>query len=167
METDVKVAELKKSEVFMKLSWERFCDFEDYAYEDKESQTVGDFIREWEARLAAALAAGCEYSDTVLAHKLLAGARLHQANSWLHFYPRNFTQGSIYRSKNQISLSKTIFFPRYAKIYSARTLFGFIFAFLHLFYTFNLNSPFFFRFFSFCPHILLFSQKWYHWIGLA
>jgi hypothetical protein len=36
-------------------------------------------VREWERRMEDARAVGCEYSDTVLAHKLLAGARLHQA----------------------------------------------------------------------------------------
>ena len=84
METDVKVAELKKSEVRMRLSWERFCEFEDYVYEDKEGLSLVEYIRGWEGRLAAALAAGCEYSDTLLAHKLLFGARLHQA----HFIQR-------------------------------------------------------------------------------
>jgi hypothetical protein len=48
-------------------------------YEEKDGQSVADYIRGWEARLEAATAAGCDYSDTLLAHRLLAGARLHQA----------------------------------------------------------------------------------------
>jgi hypothetical protein len=79
METEVKVEELKKSEILMKLSWEKFCEFEEYVYEEKDGQSVADYIRGWEARLEAATAAGCDYSDTLLAHRLLAGARLHQA----------------------------------------------------------------------------------------
>jgi hypothetical protein len=46
MDTEVKVTELKKSEVLMKLSWERYCAFEDYAYEDKERVGVADFVRD-------------------------------------------------------------------------------------------------------------------------
>jgi hypothetical protein len=45
MDTEVKVTELKKSEVLMKLSWERYCAFEDYAYEDKRVG-VADFVRD-------------------------------------------------------------------------------------------------------------------------
>ncbi len=46
MDTEVKVTELKKSEVLMKLSWERYCAFEDYVYEDKERVGVADFVRD-------------------------------------------------------------------------------------------------------------------------
>ncbi len=46
MDTEVKVTELKKSEVLMKFSWERYCAFEDYAYEDKERVGVADFVRD-------------------------------------------------------------------------------------------------------------------------
>jgi hypothetical protein len=45
----------------------------------KMSWIRNTLVREWERRMEDARAVGCEYSDTVLAHKLLAGARLHQA----------------------------------------------------------------------------------------
>jgi hypothetical protein len=38
--------------------------------------SITDFICEWSARLSSALAAGCEYSDAVLAFKLLDSSHL-------------------------------------------------------------------------------------------
>jgi hypothetical protein len=49
-------------------AWERYNEFEEYRFYDK-SLSLAQFIGQWEARLAAAVAAGCEYNDTVLAFK--------------------------------------------------------------------------------------------------
>ena len=56
-------------------AWERYNEFEEYRYYDK-SISLPQFIAEWEGRLAAAVAAGCEYNDTVLAFKLLDRVQL-------------------------------------------------------------------------------------------
>ena len=55
--------------------WERYNEFEEYTYYDK-TLTLAQFVAEWERRLSRAVAAGCEYRDTVLALKLLARAQL-------------------------------------------------------------------------------------------
>jgi hypothetical protein len=56
-------------------AWERYNEFEEYRYYDK-SLSLHQFVTEWESRLAAAVAAGCEYNDTVLAFKLLDRVQL-------------------------------------------------------------------------------------------
>lgn len=59
----------------MWLAWEKYKEFEEYSFFD-HSQSVVDFVCEWEARLAGAMAAGCHYSDQVLAFKLLEKANM-------------------------------------------------------------------------------------------
>ena len=53
----------------------KYREFEDFSLPahtaSSDSNTLTTFIREWELRLAGALAVGCAYSDTVLAFKLL------------------------------------------------------------------------------------------------
>ena len=56
-------------------AWERYNEFEEYRYYDK-ALSLAQFIAEWETRLVAAVAAGCEYNDTVLAFKLLDRVQL-------------------------------------------------------------------------------------------
>ena len=47
-----------------------WSDFEEYSYSDR-SLSMADFVAEWEMRQEAAKAAGCEYSEAVLAFKVL------------------------------------------------------------------------------------------------
>jgi hypothetical protein len=56
-------------------AWERYNEFEEYRYYDK-TLSLAAFVAEWEARLVAAVAVGCEYNDTVLAFKLLDRVQL-------------------------------------------------------------------------------------------
>jgi hypothetical protein len=56
-------------------AWERYNEFEEYSYYDK-SLSPAQFTREWERRLGLAAAVGCEYTDRVLAFKLLARCHL-------------------------------------------------------------------------------------------
>jgi hypothetical protein len=56
-------------------AWERYNEFEEYRYYDK-TLSLTAFVAEWENRLVAAVAAGCEYNDTVLAFKLLDRVQL-------------------------------------------------------------------------------------------
>jgi hypothetical protein len=60
-------------------AWTRYRHFEDYQNCGQPPLPISEFISEWSARLNSALAAGCEYSDTVLAFKLLERANLGQA----------------------------------------------------------------------------------------
>jgi hypothetical protein len=53
--------------------------FSDFSYVDK-SLSVTEFICEWEVRLQSALAAGCQYSDAVLAFKLLHNSELDNSD---------------------------------------------------------------------------------------
>ena len=46
-----------------------------FSYLDK-SVSMSEFISEWEGRLESALAAGCQYSDAVLAFKLIHNSHL-------------------------------------------------------------------------------------------
>jgi hypothetical protein len=57
-------------------SWEKFRRFEALVLEPGGS--LAAFLTEWEERLAGAMQAGCLYSDTVLAFKLLTGAQLSE-----------------------------------------------------------------------------------------
>jgi hypothetical protein len=42
--------------------------------------SITEFIGEWEARLERAVAAGCQYSDAVLAFKLLDNSELDSSD---------------------------------------------------------------------------------------
>jgi hypothetical protein len=55
-------------------------EFEEYSYSGR-SQSMADFVAEWEMRQEAAAAAGCEYSEAVLAFKLLSGAGLEETET--------------------------------------------------------------------------------------
>jgi hypothetical protein len=63
--------------------WARYTEFESYAFDRQmhhnNPQALADFIAEWQRRLTLVVAAGCRYSDAVLALKLLAAARLNAA----------------------------------------------------------------------------------------
>ncbi len=59
-------------------AWLRYRQFEDFRISEGTPLPLSEFIAEWSARLNSAVAAGCEYSDTVLAFKLLERANLAQ-----------------------------------------------------------------------------------------
>jgi hypothetical protein len=59
-------------------AWLRYRQFEDFRISERTPLPLSEFIAEWSARLNSAVAAGCEYSDTVLAFKLLERANLAQ-----------------------------------------------------------------------------------------
>ena len=59
-------------------AWVRYRHFEDFKNSGGTPLPLSEFIAEWSARLNSAVAAGCEYSDTVLAFKLLERANLAQ-----------------------------------------------------------------------------------------
>jgi hypothetical protein len=52
-------------------AWNKYKAFEDYKNNEVMPLPLSEFISEWSARLNSAVAAGCEYSDTVLAFKLM------------------------------------------------------------------------------------------------
>jgi hypothetical protein len=52
-------------------AWAKYKAFEDYKNNEVSPLPLSEFISEWSARLNSAVAAGCEYSDTVLAFKLM------------------------------------------------------------------------------------------------
>ena len=74
---DIKL-ELEKSLEDNQLTeaWVRYNQFEEYRI--SAPLPLSEFISEWSARLNSAVAAGCEYSDTVLAFKLLDRANLDE-----------------------------------------------------------------------------------------
>ncbi len=52
-------------------AWTRFKSFEEYQHDESQELPLVEFVWEWESRLHKAKTAGCEYSSTVLALKLL------------------------------------------------------------------------------------------------
>ena len=56
-------------------AWEKYKLFEDFQYNDK-SMSMAEFIAQWETKQKIAKTAGCEYSDSILAFKLLEKANL-------------------------------------------------------------------------------------------
>ena len=76
---DIKL-ELEKSLEDNQLTeaWVRYKQFEEYRISGDAPLPLSEFISEWSARLNSAVAAGCEYSDTVLAFKLLDRANLDE-----------------------------------------------------------------------------------------
>ena len=60
-------------------AWEKYKLFEDFQYTDK---TVGitDFIAQWNTKQKIAKSAGCEYSDSILAFKLLEKSNLEESD---------------------------------------------------------------------------------------
>ncbi len=60
----------------MRRAWQRYKEFEEFSNCEEQSLSLVEFMAEWEARMKVALAAGLQYSDTVLAYKLLDRANL-------------------------------------------------------------------------------------------
>jgi hypothetical protein len=73
-----KCANIKRQKWAVSEAWEKYNEFEEYTHYDK-SLSLAEFISEWERRCREAVASGVEYSDTVLAFKLLARVHLHDA----------------------------------------------------------------------------------------
>jgi hypothetical protein len=63
----------------LRLAWEKYREFEEYRHFDHSLSRL-EFVVEWEARLASAVAAGCCYSDQVLAFKLLEKSNLEDVD---------------------------------------------------------------------------------------
>lgn len=59
-------------------AWVKYREFEEYTNSQSSPLPLSEFISEWSARLNSAVVAGCEYSDTVLAFKLLDRVNLDQ-----------------------------------------------------------------------------------------
>jgi hypothetical protein len=58
----------------LSVAFAKYRHFEEFMFGERLSASdhhvlLADFVREWEDRLAAAMAAGCAFSDTVLAFK--------------------------------------------------------------------------------------------------
>jgi hypothetical protein len=57
----------------LSVAFAKYRHFEEFMFGDRLSASdhvlLADFVREWEDRLATAMAAGCAFSDTVLAFK--------------------------------------------------------------------------------------------------
>ena len=56
-------------------AWDKFCEFSNFV--KRSEQTMSDFIAEWENCYHKAKKVGCEYSDMILAFKLLKDAKLN------------------------------------------------------------------------------------------
>jgi hypothetical protein len=78
MKNAKKCANIKRQKWAVSEAWEKYNEFEEYTHYDK-SLSLAEFISEWERRCREAVASGVEYSDTVLAFKLLARVHLHDA----------------------------------------------------------------------------------------
>ena len=61
------------------LAWTKYQEFEDCEPFD-HSKSLGDYVYEWEDRLAGALAAGCRYTHPVLAFKLLKKINMEEVD---------------------------------------------------------------------------------------
>jgi hypothetical protein len=72
---DLEDEEEEEEEEPLSVAYLKYRAFEEYTLQTHTASagdtTLTGFVREWEARLAGALAVGCAYSDTVLAFKLL------------------------------------------------------------------------------------------------
>ena len=60
-------------------AWEKYKSFEEYSYDDK-SLSMAEFISEWHTRKTMAKTSGCDYSDSILAFKLLEKANLGESD---------------------------------------------------------------------------------------
>jgi hypothetical protein len=70
----------------LSVAFAKYRHFEEFMFGERLSASdhvlLADFVREWEDRLAAAMAAGCAFSDTVLAFK----GRCHEFSDRLGFF---------------------------------------------------------------------------------
>jgi hypothetical protein len=91
----------------VRLAWVRFNEFETW-HRGHDAPAFAEFMAEWEARRRAAHAAGLQYSDSVLAYKLLHAAKLEPSQLDLVFTSVDFSSGKFIL--NLSCGSKTIFF---------------------------------------------------------
>jgi hypothetical protein len=71
----------------LSVAFAKYRHFEEFMFGERLSASdhhvlLADFVREWEDRLAAAMAAGCAFSDTVLAFK----GRCHEFSGLFGFF---------------------------------------------------------------------------------
>jgi hypothetical protein len=76
----------------LSVAFAKYRHFEEFMFGERLAASdhllLADFVREWEDRLAAAMAAGCAFSDTVLAFK----GRCHEFSGRF-----GFSMGGLYR----------------------------------------------------------------------